>query len=191
MKKRLALVMGSALFGLSACASMSHGTANETADDQQPAVVSEIDVNQYLGTWYEIGRLPMPFQDQCVGDVTATYGMNEDGTLSVRNQCRIASGEMDSATGVAYPQNDGNSKLKVSFLPDGLRWIPFTKGDYWIMRIDADYQTVLVGDPDRKYLWLLSRTPTVDDTTYQSYLNTAKTQGYDLSEWQKTTQTGQ
>ncbi len=81
---------------------------------------------------------------------------------------------MISSEGVAYPQNEGNSKLKVSFLPSGLRWIPFTKGDYWVLRVDPNYQVALVGGPSHKYLWILSRSPQLDEATYQSYLQTAK-----------------
>ncbi len=98
---------------------------------------------------------------------------------------------MDQSVGVAYPDNAGMSKLKVSFMPKALRWIPFTKGDYWVLRVDPDYKVALVGGPSNKYLWLLSRTPTIDEATYQSYLETAKQQGYDLSELIKTPHTSQ
>ena len=96
---------------------------------------------------------------------------------------------MKSSEGVAYPQNQGKSQLKVSFLPKGLRWLPFTKGDYWVLRVDPDYKVALVGGPSTKYLWILSKTPTIDEATYQSYLQTAKQQGYDLSNLIKTTHT--
>lgn len=146
-----------------------------------PTAVNEIDIEQYLGKWYEIAHLPMYFQRQCASDTTAKYRLLEDKTLSVENTCKTKSGEVKTAKGIAYPQNQGNSKLKVSFLPQGLRWLPFTKGDYWILRIDADYQHVLVGGPSKKYLWILSRTPHMSEELYQSYLKTAKKQGYDVS----------
>lgn len=88
---------------------------------------------------------------------------------------------MISSEGVAYPQNRGNSKLKVSFLPKGLRWIPFTKGHYWVLRVDPEYKLALVGGPSNKYLWILSREPQLDEATYQSYINTAKDYGYDVT----------
>ena len=75
-----------------------------------------------------------------------------------------------------------NSKLSVSFLPEGVRWIPVGRGDYWILKLDDDYQTVLVGEPKRKYLWILSRTPQLKKEQIQEYLNYAKSQGYNVSD---------
>lgn len=69
----------------------------------------------------------------------------------------------------------------MSFLPEGLRWVPFTKGDYWILRLDPDYRVALVGSPDRKFLWFLARKPQIDSARRQEYLATAQAQGYDLS----------
>ncbi|MBJ8440129.1 lipocalin family protein [Acinetobacter junii] len=154
-----------------------------------PKAVDKIDINQYVGKWYEIAHLPMYFQRQCVSDTSAKYAIKADNTISVLNSCRTAAGEMKSSEGVAYPQNQGKSQLKVSFLPKGLRWLPFTKGDYWVLRVDPDYKVALVGGPSTKYLWILSKTPTIDEATYQSYLQTAKQQGYDLSNLIKTTHT--
>lgn len=95
---------------------------------------------------------------------------------------------MDTAEGIAYAKNAGNSQLKVSFLPKGLRWLPFTKGDYWVLRIDPEYKVALVGGPSNKYLWILSKTPNLDQATYQSYLETARQYGYDISKVVKTPQ---
>lgn len=75
-----------------------------------------------------------------------------------------------------------NSKLKVSFLPELIRWIPIARGDYWILKIDEDYQTVLVGEPKRRYLWVLSRQPHVDQAVLKHYLDYAKSQGYDIKD---------
>lgn len=158
------------------------------AEKVEPKAVEQIDVNKYQGKWYEIAHLPMYFQRQCVSDTTAEYSLNADQTINVLNSCRTKSGEMDSSTGLAQAVNAGNSKLKVSFLPKGLRWIPFTKGDYWVLRVDPNYQTALVGGPTHKYLWILSRSPHLDEATYQSYLETARQQGYDLTELIKTKQ---
>jgi apolipoprotein D and lipocalin family protein len=80
------------------------------------------------------------------------------------------------------------SELKVSFLPAGLRWLPFTKGDYWVLRVDPEYQVALIGGPTHKYLWILSKNPHLDEATYQSYLETARQYGYDLSNLIKTPQ---
>lgn len=96
---------------------------------------------------------------------------------------------MEQAIGEAYVQNSpSNSILKVSFLPKAIRWIPVGRGDYWILKIDENYQTALVGSPNLKYLWLLSRTPTPNQSEVDDYLNYAKSLGYDLSDLIKTKQ---
>ena len=151
------------------------------AETVAPQAVDQVDIQQYAGKWYEIAHLPMYFQRKCVSDISAQYEVNADQTMSVLNSCRIANGEMISSEGVAYPQNKGNSKLKVSFLPPGLRWIPFTKGHYWVLRVDPEYKVALVGGPSNKYLWILSREPQLDEATYQSYLETARHYGYDIT----------
>ena len=156
-------------------------SAIQTPTTAQPKAVNAIDVQKYLGTWYEVARLPMYFQRNCASDVQAEYSLNADQTIQVKNQCINTDGKLDVSEGVAYSQNDGNSQLKVSFLPKGLRWVPFSKGDYWVLRVDEDYQVALVGGPSHRYLWLLSRSPDVDEAVIEDYLNTAKAQGYDLS----------
>ncbi len=175
-----ATISGIALFMSSAYAQDS-ATATQTNPSAEPKAVDAIDVQKYAGTWYEVARLPMYFQRNCASDVQAKYSLNADKTIKVRNQCLNKEGDLDVSEGVAYPQNDGNSQLKVSFLPKGLRWMPFSKGDYWVLRVDEDYQVALVGGPSHRYLWLLSRTPDVDEAVIEDYLNTAIAQGYDLS----------
>jgi apolipoprotein D and lipocalin family protein len=163
----------------------------QDASDSQPKAVAQIDVNQYMGKWYEIARIPMSFQKKCVSDVSAEYSLNDDETIKVVNSCRNKDGVMESTEALAWSVNPGNSQLKVNFLPKGLRWIPFTDGDYWVLRIDQDYQTVLVGGPSNEYLWLLSRSPKIDEATYASYLETASQQGFDVSTIIKTEQNTQ
>ena len=175
-----ATITGMALLMSSAYAQDS-ATAAQTNPSAEPKAVDAIDVQKYAGTWYEVARLPMYFQRNCASDVQAKYSLNSDKTIKVRNQCMNKEGKLDVSEGVAYPQNDGNSQLKVSFLPKGLRWVPFSKGDYWVLRVDEDYQVALVGGPSHRYLWLLSRTPDVDEAVIEDYLNTAIAQGYDLS----------
>lgn len=154
-----------------------------------PQTVSQVDLNRYLGTWYEVARFPMYFQRKCASDVSATYGLQANGNVSVLNQCRKADGEIMASKGEAKAVDRSNSKLKVSFLPKGLRWIPLTKGDYWILKLDDNYQTALVGAPNRKYLWILSRTPILDEQTYQQYVDAAKQQGFDTSKLMRTKHT--
>lgn len=149
----------------------------------EPQTVPSVDIDRYLGTWYEIARLPLRHEPADYTDITVTYSLNPDGTVRVDNRAFNGEGEPEQSVGEAIVlEGSGNAKLEVSFMPDGLKWIPFTTGDYWILRIDEDYRTALVGTPDRKHLWLLSRTPTPDASTRQSFLDTAAQQGFELGE---------
>ena len=144
------------------------------------ATVASVDIERYMGTWYEIARLPMRHEPEDATDVTATYSLKDDGKVEVRNRMRRR-GEIEEAIGEATALDESASRLEVSFLPEGLRWIPFTKGDYWIIGLEPDYSVALVGGPDRKYLWLLARRPRIEPDTRARYLALARAQGFDLS----------
>lgn len=157
-----------------------------------PTTVDKVDLAKYAGTWYEIGRLPMYFQRKCARDVTATYTPKADGSgITVLNKCTGEDGSVISAEGIAKPTDDTGSKLKVTFLPSWIRWLPVGRADYWILARDDSYQTALVGSPDKDYLWLLARTPNISQQTYTKYRQIAQQQGYDLKEFQLTTQSQQ
>lgn len=127
------------------------------AADNQP--VTPVDLNRYAGTWYEIARLPMFFQRKCARDVTATYTL-KDGYVAVLNRCVKADGKAITAEGKAFVVDAPlNRHLEVGFF-EILGWMPF-KGDYLILDIDPQYQWVIVGHPQRKYGWILSRTQTI------------------------------
>lgn len=151
-------------------------------DTPRLQTVMHVDLDRYLGTWFEICRLPLKYEDTHARDITATYALNDDGTIRVDNRCIDEEGQPSQALGEAKPIDDTNARLTVSFLPEYLRWIPFTKGDYWIIRLDEDYSTTLVGTPDRENLWLLSRHHILPPQIRDEYLATAREQGFDLSE---------
>lgn len=152
--------------------------------------VPALELGRYLGLWYEIGRLPLRFEDDGASDVTAEYSLNDDGTVRVDNRCIDEKGEPSQAVGQAKPVPEHPGRLEVSFLPEALRWIPFTRADYWVLRIDEDYRHALVGTPDHKYLWFLAREPKVEDAVEQSFLDTARDQGFDLDGWIRAAQSG-
>lgn len=157
-----------------------------------PTTVDSVDLKKYVGTWYEIGRLPMYFQRNCASDVTATYVEKTDGSgIKVINQCKAQDGSAITAEGLAKPADASGSKLKVTFLPSWIRWVPVGRADYWVLARDADYKTALVGTPDKEYLWLLARSPNVSQETYAKYRQIAQKQGYDLKEFKLTSQTNQ
>lgn len=154
-----------------------------------PITISHLDLTRYLGCWFEIARLPMRHEPANATDITATYSLDEQGAIRVQNRMRL-DGEVEESIGQARPVDESNSKLEVTFLPAGLRWIPFTKGDYWVLKLDDAYSVSLVGSPDRKYLWLLARHPHLDEATRNHYLACAQAQGYDLAGLIHTPHTG-
>ncbi|OTG73204.1 hypothetical protein B9T26_08945 [Acinetobacter sp. ANC 4169] len=152
--------------------------------------VEKVELDKYLGVWYEVARKPMYFQNKCDHDVSATYTLNENGNVGVDNRCYTKDGKLTQSVGEAFVQNAPfNTKLKVSFLPDAIRWLPVGRGDYWVLKIDDDYQTVLVGEPRRKYMWVLSRSPQPDQAVVKEYLEYAQSVGYDLGDVIHTKQT--
>ena len=152
--------------------------------------VERVELDKYLGVWYEVVRKPLYFQNKCDRDVTATYTLNENGNVVVDNRCYTKEGKLTQSIGEAFIQNAPfNSKLKVSFLPEAIRWLPFGRGDYWVLKLDENYQTVLVGEPRRKYMWVLSRSPQPDQAVVNEYLEYAKSLGYDLGDVIHTKQT--
>ena len=158
-------------------------------DEPPLPTVPALDLPRYLGTWYEIDRLPIRHEPEDATDVSAHYTLEEDGSIRVRNRC-LRGGELVEAIGQAKPVDASNSRLEVSFLPEGLRWIPFTKGDYWVILVDGGYTAALVGSPDRRYLWLLSREPRMDEITRQHYIAYARQQGFDVDRMIHTPHTG-
>lgn len=145
--------------------------------------VSKVDLSRYTGTWFEIASYPQRFQKGCTA-TTATYTLRDDGEISVVNRCRKGSlqGEEDSAEGRARVVDaTTNAKLEVTFF-----W-PFW-GDYWIVDLGQNYEYAVVGHPGRDYLWILSRTPTMEESVYQGILNRLQTKGYPLDRLQKTLQ---
>jgi apolipoprotein D and lipocalin family protein len=152
-------------------------------------VVPDVDLVRYVGQWYEIARFPNRFQKRCAGEVTANYTLLPSGRLRVLNGCRL---EGVQAEGVARVADKGqpNSILKVRFAPWFLSFIPQVWGDYQIIALSPDYTHALVGDPGREYLWILSRSPRMDDATYDRLVEEAGAQGFDVNLLQKTRQLG-
>ena len=147
-------------------------------------VAAHIDLKKYAGKWYEIARLPNRFEKKCSGDSTATYTLRADGKIGVVNQCRLPDGRVESVRGSARAADPAgpNTKLKVTFF-----W-PFT-GNYWILAVDRDYGWAMVGEPRRKYLWILSREPHLDERVLDRLLERARQEGYDVGRLLRTPQT--
>lgn len=141
-----------------------------------PAVVKSVDLKRYQGLWYEIARLPNFFERK-LKCATATYTIRPDGKITVLNAGNYITEpeKKSSVTGSAWvPDPNNPGKLKVQFF-----W-PFS-ADYWILFLDQDYKYVLVGGPDRKYLWILAREKKMDEKTYQMLLQKAVDNGYNVT----------
>jgi apolipoprotein D and lipocalin family protein len=146
-------------------------------------VVDLVDLNRYLGKWYEIASYPAWFQRGCTAS-TADYALLPDGKIQVINRCRKdrTDGPLKESKGKAeVVDTKTNAKLKVWFF-----W-PF-KGNYWIIDLDENYQWSVVGEPKRKYLWILSRTPTMEEKLYQEIISRLPTKGYDPAKLERTLQ---
>ena len=150
---------------LAGCASTSHSPL---------PTVATVDLDRYLGTWYQIALIPNRFQSMCVAETQAEYARDED-LIRVTNRCRKDNGEIESAIGVAkVVEGSSNTKLRVSFFR------PFY-GDYWVLALDPDYRWVLIGEPSRSYGWVLARTPTLDQAVLDKLLDRATELGYERS----------
>ena len=145
--------------------------------------VTNVDLNRYVGKWYEIASFPHFFQKGC-NCTTAEYTLSDKGYVVVENRCNKDSinGKESYIKGKAFVvKNTGNAKLKVQFF-----W-PF-RAKYWIIDLADDYSFAVVGHPNRKYLWILSRTPVMSETTYLQIVERLRNKGFDISKLQKTTQ---
>lgn len=138
------------------------------------SVANKLDLDRYLGTWYEIARYNHKFERGLVG-VTANYSMRSDGKIKVVNRGYKDSldGSFSEAIGKAkIPNTKYPAKLKVSFFL-------FFYGDYFVMELDDDYQWAIIGSSSDKYLWILSRQPIMDQTIYDDLLERLVSRGYD------------
>jgi len=145
--------------------------------------VPQVDLQKYMGKWYEISAFPQRFQKGCHCSV-AEYEMAPEGYVRVTNSCRKDSpeGKLSVARGKAFVvKGSHNAKLRVQFF-----W-PF-RGDYWIIDLADDYSYAVVGAPDRKYLWILARTPQIDDALYREIVDRAAAKGFDVSQLVATNQ---
>ncbi len=170
MKRALVILLSCFLIFATGC-----GDMNKPAKTPLKTV-SHVDLSRYLGKWYEIARYPNRFQKDCRGS-RATYSLLENGKIAVLNECydKTAPGKLRSAKGKAWVVDQTtNAKLKVSFF-----W-PFA-GDYWIIELGKDYEYAVIGHPDRKYLWILSRTEEMAAPLYQAILLRLEQHGYDSS----------
>ena len=156
---------------------------SQNMKSQELQTVAKVDIKKYCGKWYEIASYPQVFQKGC-HCTTAEYTFTEKGYVTVENRCNRDSitGKQSYIKGKAFVvKNSGNAKLKVQFF-----W-PF-RAKYWIIDLGEDYSYAVVSHPNRKYLWILSRSPKMDPSLYEQIISRLKEKGFDLAKLQKTEQ---
>jgi apolipoprotein D and lipocalin family protein len=171
-----------------ALATQMHAQRDSSRRAQGPVTpIDSVDLDRYAGRWYEVARFPNSFQEDCTGETVAEYERLSNGQIRVVNTCRQADGTVKRAEGRArLADRDGpTSKLKVRFAPAFLSFLPMVWGNYWILDLTEDYSAALVGEPGREYLWVLSRTPVMPDSTYRRMENAAARQGFDVRHLQR------
>lgn len=155
--------------------------AGQAAGHGEVKPVAQVDPQRFAGTWYEVARLPNRFQADCASDVVARYEPQADGTLRVTNSCRTPTGKLETDVGRAWSVEKDRrnvARLKVSFMPRWLQWLPVARGDFWVVSLDADYRTAVVSDPQRQHLWVLARTPDLPPRELGRIVDRLSAQGY-------------
>jgi len=165
------------ILALAVLALPTAGEGSDKVDPNPMTTVENVDLQRYTGLWHEVARIPNRFQKQCARGTTAEYTLREDGRITVINRCVKQDGEMDEAEGEARVVDSvSNAQLKVSFV-SFLGWRPFW-GDYWILGLDPEYQWAAVGESERKYGWILARTPTLEEETLDEIFQILERNGY-------------
>lgn len=168
-------------------ATQVHGQASNS-DKAEPVTVDSVDLSRYIGTWYEIAKIPNTFQKKCARNTTATYTLRDDGEIDVVNRCEESDGSENVANGIAkIVDPKTNAKLEVSFVR--ILGIQLFWGDYWIIGLDRNYRYAVVGTPSRKYGWILSRMPALSAADMATVKNILRREGYDPGAFVPTEQT--
>lgn len=180
--RRLALASA----GLTATAALIYGT--KRLRSRHPAeikTVAHVDLDRYQGRWFEIARYPTPFQSHCAKNTTAEYSLRPNGRLYIENRCTTEDGRSEMTRGEATVADlTTNAKLRVKFSP------LMRGGDYWIVDLSPNYRYAVVSEPTRSFLWVLSRTPALDDETYGEICTRLFDSGFDLDRLERTVQDG-
>jgi apolipoprotein D and lipocalin family protein len=164
--------------------------AQNIASDTPLEPVASLDIDRYMGLWYQIALYPNRFQSQCVRNTTALYERLPNGQVKVTNKCVLVGGAEDLAIGTARPVGNvqGNTlsppKLQVAFTPVWLNWLPFVWGNYWVIQLADDYRYAVVSEPGRNYLWVLARKPQLSAEDEAAIRSRLQQQGFELSRLQ-------
>ncbi len=178
-----------AAFLIALLAVVSAGNNSRASDDSPVRVVDKVDIEKYMGLWYTISSIPQIFTRGCAGGTSAQYALRKDGDVDVYNSCFKEDGTVYDVKGKAWAAGpETNAKLKVSF-------VPYIKsdllaGDYWIIGLGDNYEYAIVGHPQRKSGWILSRTRELPAVVMKEIKDTLIEEGYDYSRFKKVDQKG-
>jgi apolipoprotein D and lipocalin family protein len=157
----------------------------------QVTAVPLLDLDRYMGQWFEIARTPNSHELDCASDVVSTYERLSESAVDVASACRHADGQEEHRDVIARVRDPvSKAKLELRYAPRALGWIPFVWDDYWVLNIAPTYAYALVGEPGRESLWILARTPKLDDATYAELVAAAAAQGFDTGKLSRTPQSG-
>lgn len=143
-----------------------------------PTTVAKVDLNRYMGKWYEVAKIPNTFQKTCVQDITATYSLLANNYIKGLNTCRKANGQVFNLEVKGRIQDPSHAKLVFKVASSWLRWVPMLEADYWIVDLANDYSHAAVATADGKYLWILARQPQLAEPVYQQVLQRAAKLGF-------------
>ncbi len=142
--------------------------------------VSHVDVERYMGKWYEIAKYPNSFQKNCF-KAEANYKLKKNGEVEVVNTCLKDGKKVKEAEARAWIVDEiTNAKLKVQFFAKFLK-LPFFAGDYWIIMLGDDYEYAVVSEPKQEFLWILSRTKKLEEYKLENILDELRQRGFDLN----------
>jgi apolipoprotein D and lipocalin family protein len=169
--------------------SVTSAQKNNSVNQTEVKAVSTVDLKRYSGKWFEIARYSNKSQKNCIGNTTMTYTLKEEDKIGVLNECLRKDGTVIDAKGEAkIVDKTTNSKLEVRYAPGFMAFLSTSWNDYWIIDLDEKYQYAAVGDEDRDNLWILSRTPKINDAAYQNILRRVETMGFKPGKLVKTPQ---
>ena len=143
-----------------------------------PQTVANVDLRRYMGTWYEVAKIPNTFQKSCIKDITVNYSLVANNQVTGVNSCRKANGQLFQMGVQGRIKDDTNAKLAFKITSSWLRFIPMLETDYWIVDLADDYSHATVSTSDGKYLWILARQPKLAEPVYQQILQRAAKLGF-------------
>jgi apolipoprotein D and lipocalin family protein len=142
--------------------------------------VARLDTQRFAGTWYEVARLPTEWQAECASDVTAHYAPRPDGSFQLTSSCRTVSGRVHTVVGSAWtkPGDRSHARLKVSFMPRWLQWLPIRRGESWVVMLDPEYRFAVLSEPSRQSIQVLSRMPSLPADELGRIVDRLAAEGY-------------